>query len=419
MKRFFFFLLFLSMSLNDFSAVALESEVDSAGNEAYTEKTVRAIVLEVTKDTAEPEYDDEKVFGHFDKYFVNVRITEGIHRGEELTVEHHIDDQMAYNIIVREKDEVLLFIEEDETGEILSAYIYEIARDKYLYYLVFGFGALLLILGGMKGLKAIVTLVLTVFAVIKVLLPLVLEGYNPLFVSVIICTGISVVTFLIVNGFGRKTFAAIIGTTGGVMVAGLIAFYIGNLARLTGLGNEEAQMLLFIPQETDFNFQGLLFAGIIIGALGAVMDVGMSIASAMHEIEMKKPNIKPGELIKAGMNVGRDVMGTMSNTLILAYTGGSIHLMLLMLAYDIPFRDIINQDMMASEILRALAGSIGLIITIPLTAVVSGLMSKKKRSINDQEPYIVGSEKNQNDGSSAAEEDEEFWGSKKGNFLNR
>jgi len=417
MKRFFFFLILLSMFLNYSSALALGSETDSLGNEEDTEKTVRAIVLEVTKDTAEPEYDEE-VFGQFDKYFVKVRITEGIHRGEELTVEHHIDDQMAYNIIVQENDEVLLFMEEDETGEILAAYIYELARDKYLYYLVFGFGALLLILGGIKGLKAIVTLVLTVLAVVKVLLPLVLKGYNPLLVSVGICAGISIVTFLIVNGFGKKTFSAIIGTTGGVVAAGLIAFYIGNLARLTGLGNEEAQMLLFIPQETNFDFQGLLFAGIIIGALGAVMDVGMSIASAMHEIEIKKPDIKPRELIKAGMNVGRDVMGTMSNTLILAYTGGSIHLMLLMMAYNIPFRDIINQDMMASEILRALAGSIGLIITIPLTAVVSGLISKKK-SINDQEPDSIGIEGNEKDDSVLSKEDEEFWGSQKRSFFNR
>lgn len=410
MKRFFFFLLFLLTCLNYSSAVALELEDDSAGNEEVAEQTVRAIVLQVTKDTAEPEYDEE-AFGHFDKFFVNVRVTEGIHRGEEIVVEHHIDEQMAYNIIVQEKDEVLLFVEEDENGEILSAYIYELARDKYLYYLVFAFGALLLILGGIKGLKAIVTLVLTVLAVVKVLLPLVLKGYNPLLVSVGICAGISVVTFLIVNGFGKKTFAAIIGTTGGVVAAGLIAFYVGNLARLTGLGNEEAQMLLYIPQGTNFNYQGLLFAGIIIGALGAVMDVGMSIASAMHEIEIKKPEIKPGELIKAGMNVGRDVMGTMSNTLILAYTGGSIHLMLLMMAYDIPFRDIINQDMMASEILRALAGSIGLIITIPLTAVVAGILKSRQESRRGGFPESQGNKTMIGSGTSG-DEDPEFWGTR-------
>ena len=126
-----------------------------------------------------------------------------------------------------------------------------------------------------------------------------------------------------------KTLAAIIGTPGGLICAGVIAQIVGEMAKLTGLGDEESQMLMFIPQDISFDYKGLLFAGILIGALGAAMDVGMSLSSAMFEIKEINPEIKKSDLLKAGMNIGRDMIATMSSTLILAYTGGSLQLMLL------------------------------------------------------------------------------------------
>jgi len=174
-----------------------------------------------------------------------------------------------------------------------------------------------------------------------------------------------------------------------VLVAGGIAFFVGSLASLTGLGDEEAQMLMYIPQQVNFDFKGILFAGIIIGALGAVMDVGMSIASSMREVEAAKPEITTKDLIRSGMNVGRDIMGTMSNTLILAYTGGSLQLMLLFMAHDFSLTEVINWDMIASEVVRALAGSIGLIFTIPLTAMVAGTIGREHR-VKGLHPEVHG-----------------------------
>jgi len=151
------------------------------------------------------------------------------------------------------------------------------------------------------------------------------------------------------------------------------------MAKLTGFGDDESQMLMYIPQNVTFDFRGLLFAGILIGTMGATMDVGMSIASAMHEIKENSPNIKTSALFRAGMNVGRDAMATMSNTLILAYAGGSLHMMLLLMAYQTPFTHIINWDMIASEILRSLAGSIGIIFAIPITALASVMIEKYEK----------------------------------------
>lgn len=236
----------------------------------------------------------------------------------------------------------------------------------------------MIVVGALKGLKAIVTLTITIAIIIKILLPLILMGYNPLWVSIISCAAIITITLIIVSGPNRKTLSAIIGTSGGVIAAGAIAMFVGTLSKLTGLGDEEAQMLVFIPQQIELDFKGLLFAAILIGTLGAVMDVGMSIASSMNEIEKAKPDITSRQLIKSGMNIGRDIMGTMSNTLILAYTGGSLHLMLLLMAYDIPFIEIINQDIIATEVVRAISGSIGLVLSIPLTAVIAGTLGRQR-----------------------------------------
>ncbi len=307
-------------------------------------------------------------------------IIKGPHKGEKVNAEYELNYNFSnkYNSIpLKVGDEALLFIEENDAGEVETAYVAEIVRDKYLLYLIIGFIILLLIVGRWKGLKAIISLVITVFAVLKILLPAILNGWDPVIVSVLICIGVICISMLIISGFNRKTYSAVIGTVGGVIVAGLIALLIGTLAKLTGLGNEEANMLMFIPHDVYFDFKGLLFAGIIIGTMGATMDVGMSIASAMNEIKENSPQIKKSDLIKAGMNVGKDTMATMANTLILAYVGGSLHLLLLLLAYETPFSHVINWDMIASEILRAIAGSIGIIFAIPITALASGFIEER------------------------------------------
>ncbi|KUO64124.1 MAG: YibE/F family protein [Gracilibacter sp. BRH_c7a] len=340
--------------------------------------TVRGKILEITEDESiepEPSYGDYEI-----TYFqVMVQVLSGEHKGEIIPSQHVVDDRMLYKLEIEEGDEVLIYLETDESGEVINANIAEIYRQKYLLYLTLIFLLSLTIFGGIKGLKTIVTLAITGLAIIKILLPGLVAGYNPILLTVGICAGITAITLIIVSGLNKKTLAAIIGITGGVLAAGIIAMLFGSLSKLTGLGQQEAQMLLFIPQETGFNFKGLLFAGIIIGALGAVMDVGMSISSSLSEIQTIKPDIGPKELMGAGMNVGRDIMGTMANTLILAYVGASLPLLLLFYANEIPVYEFINWEVISGEIVRALAGSIGLILTIPLTALSVAVLGKNPK----------------------------------------
>ena len=286
-----------------------------------------------------------------------------------------------FDLYLTEGRRVILWGEVDQAGNLQQVYLQDYVRDIYLYAIGALFVVALVLVGRVKGVITIFTLVVTVLAVARVLLPLLIQGYSPIPATLLVASLITLVTLIGIGGLQRKMAAAAIGTVGGVIVAGFLAFTIGGAANLTGFSSEEAQMLLYM-ETGPIDVRGLLFAGIIIGALGAVMDVAMSIAAASHEVYCANPSICVREQIKSAMNVGRDVMGTMANTLILAYVGTTMPLLLLFMGYGTPFMSIINSDLVATEVVRALTGSIGLVAAIPLTAVASGLLTVRKEKGN-------------------------------------
>ena len=342
----------------------LQPQPDTHQEEIQREEYYRGRVLEVHNLTHQTDFASlEQV--------ARVEITGGPYQGEVVTVDNYYDERNArLNIKLEEGQRVILvaFFHEDE----VNFYLQDLARDRSLIFLLVIFIALLLIIGARQGLKTILTLGLTGLLVIKVMFPLLLAGYSPVPVAALISVVIIFTILLIIGGFNRKSLAAIVGTSAGVLVAGVLALYAGNAAHLTGFIGEEAQMLLL--GDADFDIQGLLFAGIIIGSLGAVTDVGMSIASAAEQIKAANPQISFSELTWAALNVGRDIMGTMANTLILAYAGGAIHLLLLLMRFENSWLKIINLDFMATEVVRGLAGSIGLLVSIPVTAFIAGIL---------------------------------------------
>jgi uncharacterized membrane protein len=309
---------------------------------------------------------------------VKLKVTSGKYKGKVFEINHNIPDNYVYAIEVKKGDQVVINIDEYIDGK-LDVAVTDYKRQHYVLYLYIVFIILIMIIGKTKGVKAVITLSLTMFAILKILLPAMLNGMNPIPITIAISIAITIITMFVIGGFNYKSIAGIIGTSGGVVIAGLIAYFIGSKVKLTGLSSEEAVMLMNIPQKVNFDFKSLLFSGIIMGALGAVMDIGMSISSAMEEIHNANPALTKKELFSAGMNVGKDVMGTMTNTLILAYTGSSIPLLLLFMAHETSIIKILNLDIIATEVIRSLAGSIGLVLTIPLTAFVASIMMKKNK----------------------------------------
>ena len=306
---------------------------------------------------------------------LDVRLLDRAYRDKVLKVHNTIDETQVFNFMVKKGDKVLLLVE-DKNG-FLEAHIQDILRQDSLFRLVLAFFAVLALIGGLRGIKSMVTLLLTGIAVLYILLPLILNGADAVWVTIGVSMAVAVMTFVVIGGMNKKVISAILGTLGGVFAAGMIGMAVSYQANINGLGVEEAMLLMNIPQKVGFNFKGLFFSGVMLGTLGAVMDVSMSIASAMCEVLDAKPDISRSRLFMAGMNIGRDIMGTMSNTLILAYTGSALTLLLVYLAYELPIIQIINSDVIASEVLRALAGSIGLILAIPLTALSIVLIRRK------------------------------------------
>lgn len=344
---------------------------------------LRGRVLSVEE--LEPE-GEQKNFVQLEQ-LAEVEITRGPYKGQRHTILNSLTGHPLFDLRLTAGKRVLLWGEVSQDGTLRQVYLQDYARDHYLYLVIGLFVLALVVVGRRKGVITVLTLIVTLFAVWQVLLPLLLRGYSPIPVTVLVAAVITIITLLAIGGLQRKTFAAAIGTVGGVLVAGTLAYLVGGAANLTGFSSEDAQMLLYL--ETSIDVRGLLFAGIIIGALGAVMDVAMSISASSHEVYCVNPAICMRDQIKSAMNVGRDVMGTMANTLILAYVGTAMPLLLLFMGHRTPYTTVFNSDLVATEVVRALTGSIGIVSAIPLTAVASGLLTARPRSHRHGHPSDI------------------------------
>ena len=318
---------------------------------------------------------------------VKVKILEGKNKDEKFSTTYVLTYDLDNKIVgykLREGNTVFVNFSE-ENGKVKVS-IQDIVRQNYLIGLVIFFFASIILIGRKKGLKSIIGLVITVLAIFFILVATIFKGYNAILVSIGTSFLIIVLTFAIIGGWNKKTFSAALGTLGGVVLAGVIASITGYLAQLSGAGKEEAIMLSVASKDVVFNFRELLFAEIIVSALGACMDVGMSISSSLSELKMKNPSMTGKELFKSGMNIGGDMIGTMTNTLILSFIGSSLVLVLLYMSSSVKFTDVINIEAIATEAVCAIAGSIGIVYTVPITAIIYSFMNR------DKEIYKVKSE---------------------------
>lgn len=330
-----------------------------------TYEYLRATVLEVN-DIQRAEHIEQEV---------KAEIRRGTRAGNTISFVNHYSKDIPGLYYLSAGSSIIVGVQSVD-AEQRSVFLQDIARDESMVLLAIVFAALLLIIGRTQGLKTIVTLVVTAVALVFVLLPAILRGHDPIVASAVTAGAIALVTLLVVGGWNLKSLSAILGTLGGVVVAGILTLWFGSVLELTGFTSEEAHMLRIYGGITDL--QGVLFGGIILGSLGAVTDVGMSIASAALEIKQANPGIARSRLFRSAMNVGRDIMGTMANTLILAYVGTTMPLLLLVLHQETDWLVISNMNIIAAEMLRGMAGSIGLVVSIPATAfVAAGILSAK------------------------------------------
>ena len=321
---------------------------------------------------------------------VKIKLTSGVNSDEEITTINYQPESSAFGSMeIHEGDRVVVAVV-NQFGKI-EYHINDFQRDNYIYLLIGLFVFCLLIFGRFIGFKSIIVIAFSCFLILTVFINQILKE-NHLEIGLMVfllCTVISMISQTLISGWNKKTLAAILGTLSGVAIAGILSKISIYFMHLTGLENEEA-MMLKATALPHVDFQGILFAGMVLGALGAVMDVAISIASSINEVKQHSNEVHFKSLFKAGMNIGRDVMGTMSNTLILAYVGSSLPLILLIsVQKDLSLTKIMNLNLIATEIVRALTGSIGLICAIPLTACISAYLFCDKNKANTKKSIDI------------------------------
>lgn len=351
----------------------VEGEVPTSASQMAYEK---ASVTAVLEDDAVPDYEDAEG-RRVGTQELEIRILTGTHKGEIMSLTNYMS--ALFNVDVEKGDQIIVRIMTDEDGNYYAS-LFNYNRGIVLGVFVLIFFILLAVLGGKKGLGALLGLLFTLASIWFVLIPCLIRGIPAIAVTVGIVAVTAAGALVLLNGFSQKTLCSVLGCVIGVVVAGGIAALVGNITPMNGFNMPEAENLLLYGADKGMKISGLLVCGVLISALGAVMDVALGIASSIWELHEQNPSLPGRDLFRSGMHIGRDAMGTMANTLILAFAGSSLNMLILVQTYDIPFIQLINTDYICIEIIQSVAGALGILLTVPIVAFISArLMARGKR----------------------------------------
>lgn len=345
-------------------------------------------------ETSGIEYETAKVIDVLANNTVEDETTEGLLRGSMLLELKLLTGRYAgdivevtnylspmYQIKVGEGDTISVRVDTSGKGEYQVS-VYNYNRIPWVIGIVAVFLLALVLIGGWQGVRAFAGLAFTFVCIVFLLLPLTLKGWNVIALTIAIVGVTSAVSFYLLGGWQPKMVGAALGCLCGVAFAALLGWIASQGIHISAYQMDEAEALMLVTSDEGIKLKlkGLFLAGILIASEGAVMDIAMSVASAMDELKQKRPDISGKELFRSGMRIGKDATGTMANTLVLAFAGSSFNMMLLIYSYDISFIQLVNTDFVAVELIRGVAGSLGIILTVPCAAVATALLlsSKKK-----------------------------------------
>ena len=362
MKRFLVLIIFLLSSIIVFAAETKEE---------YLSGKIISLISE--------EKSDQDGIAKLQKF--NVTLLEGVDKGEivEVSLPVYMDEE--YNVNAKVGDRVVVYKTFDNYGNDemqLQYYISDVDKRIELYIMGIGFVVLVLLIARKNGLKALFALIVTVAFIIQVFIPAIFKGYSPILFAVLTVVFSSLVTIYFTVGTSKKFFVALLGVIGGVLIAGVLSYIFTYRMRLNGFLDSDLLASAYLLK--NIKMRELIPAGVIIGSLGAVMDVAVSIASSINELHETDPNMSKKSMFTSALNIGNDIIGTMINTLILAYIASSIFTLLLIYiqANEYPLIRILNFQDIAVEIMRSICGSIGILIAVPLTAYIGTMIYKKK-----------------------------------------
>lgn len=337
------------------------------------DKKYEGVVVKIIQD------DVIEVFaGNFQPYQkVEVEITNGDLKGEKVTAELGKIAVANEEQKLKIGDKILLSQVKKIDGKDVF-YVEDFVRRIPLYFLVALFVLAVVIVGGLRGFTSFLGLIVTFIILLKYIIPRIVAGDNPVFVSVVGSFFILLTTLYLAHGISRKTTAAVLGTTLSLMITAFLAWFFVDFTQLSGFVSEQAAFLNIFPG-VKLNLQGILLGGIIIGSLGVLDDITVSQSACVFELHNVNKNLSWVELYKRGLRIGKDHIASLVNTLVLAYAGASLPLFLLFtLNGGEPFNILLNREMVASEVVRTLVGSLGLISAVPITTAIAASFIKLK-----------------------------------------
>ncbi len=304
---------------------------------------------------------------------VNLKIIDGPRSGEPLVLAFRGDDNMPKDMFYRTGDVVFIGISKTGGSEgVEYIHIYDVDNSGGIIFFGVLLLAVILFVGRLRGIMSVLAFIATIILIFYILIPMTLRGHSPLPVAVAICIAAIIITIPIILGFRKKTVAAIAGASSGILIATFLALLAGWIMRLTGIVTNE-MMTVFYASVTDIDLRGLALSSIIIAALGAIMDVCISIASAAEEIFRVSPEISFKEAFRSVITVSSDMLGATLNTLLFAYVGTSLPLVLIIalkMEPGIPFTLVLNYNPVLSELIKSAVGCIGMFLSMPATAII-------------------------------------------------
>ncbi len=333
----------------------------------HTDAVFKATILEVI--------DEKTITDDFGDTFILQKLKlkglEGNWEDKEL-----IFDGTLYEVVGANQYEVgdkVMVTATQNSEKINVFYVTDYVRQNSLYWLAGIFALVVIAIGRLKGVRALIVLFLTFLVILQFIIPQILDGKNPLLISIIGSLFILIMAIYLTEGFKKNSTISVVAITTSLIITGAISILFTNLAKLTGGGDDDIFFLKDLLG-ANINVEGLLLAGIIIGALGVLDDVVVTQVESINQLKLANPSLKKFELYKKGMKIGVTHMSAMVNTLFLAYAGASLPLLLLFSgnnSVDLSFHQSLNNELIATEIVRTLTGSIGLLLAVPLATILA------------------------------------------------
>lgn len=342
--------------------------------DSSTTTYVKGKAVKVLSEELEPaEGNDTRMLG---VQTLQVEILEGTQKGQIIQVENQLST--THNIYAKERQ--ILVIKTDMPEGVEPFYsVYNYSRSGGYVLIAVIFCALMILMGRTKGLKSLLGLGYVLVLLFGFMIPAIYSGWQPLAATLILTVLAVSVSMILLNEFSHKTFTAIVSTIAGILLAILVFYLFAGVLKLDGYKAEEAEELLLISQNTGLQISQLLFAGTLISSLGALMDMTMSVAAPLYEIKEQKPKISSIELYRTGIRIGKDLVGTMCETLVLAFAGTAILSLLVFRSYGTTMNQLMNSDYIAIEVAQSLTGSVAVILAVPVTAFLAGVGWKGKK----------------------------------------